>query len=65
MDTVIKDEDVLIRKIEKNIQPGDIVLLHDSASITVKSLQRIIDTNRKKGLEPIRLDQLLNLKAYV
>lgn len=64
MDTVTNDPEKLISKIENNVKPGDIILLHDTATVTVKSLQKIIDIIRKKGLEPVRLDQLLNTKAY-
>jgi peptidoglycan/xylan/chitin deacetylase (PgdA/CDA1 family) len=65
MDTVTKDENKLIEKITKKIKAGDIILLHDTATVTVNSLQKIIDVIRQKGLEPVRLDQLLNIKAYV
>ena len=64
MDTVTKSENKLIHKIEMNIKPGDIVLLHDTESVTVSSLQKIIDLIRSKGLEPVRLDQLLKTNAY-
>lgn len=64
MDTVIKNESQLVNKIRRRLQPGDVLLLHDSSSITVNSLQQIIDTIKQKGFELVRLDQLLKIKAY-
>lgn len=64
MDTVTSDSEKLINKIEQSVKPGDIILLHDTEAVTANSLQRIIDIIRKKGLEPVRLDQLLQTKAY-
>lgn len=64
MDTVIKDESKLISKIKNNIKGGDVLLLHDSASVTVNALQSIINEIKGKGLKPVRLDHLLKIEAY-
>ena len=64
LDTITTDSNKLIDKIEKNVKAGDIILLHDTAEVTVNSLQKIIDILKAKGLTPIALDQLLKTKAY-
>lgn len=64
MDTVVKTEQELLSNITGNIKSGDIILLHDSADITVHNLQKIIDDIRNSGFEIVRLDKLLNIEAY-
>lgn len=64
MDTSTKLEQKLVSKIESNLKSGDIILLHDRVELTVRSLQNIIDIIKNKGFEIIRLDKLLNIKAY-
>ena len=64
MDTSTKLEQKLVSKIESNLKSGDIILLHDTIELTVMSLQKIIDIIKNKGFEIIRLDKLLNIKAY-
>ena len=64
MDTVAKTEQKLLSNVTDNLKSGDIVLLHDSAKITVENLQKIIDIINAKGFEIVRLDKLLNIEAY-
>ncbi len=64
MDTVVKTEQKLISNVTGNLKSGDIILLHDSTDITVQNLQKIIDGIRNRGFEIVRLDKLLNIKAY-
>ncbi|MDB5228967.1 MAG: polysaccharide deacetylase family protein [Bacteroidota bacterium] len=64
MDTVVKTEQKLLRNITGKLKAGDIVLLHDTAIITVQNLQGIIDVIKNKGFEIVRLDKLLNIEAY-
>ena len=64
MDTVIKSETTLINKLSADLKPGDVLLLHDTARVTIDSLQQIILTIKNKGLKPVRLDQLLKMEAY-
>jgi len=65
MDTVTKDPKKLIAKINKQLVPGDVILLHDTCPVTVRSLQQIIDDIRKKGLKIVPADKLLHVNAYV
>jgi len=64
MDTVIKSETKLVEKLSADIKPGDVILLHDTARVTIDSLELIISAIRKKGLNPVRLDHLLKMEAY-
>ena len=54
-------------------QPGSIILLHDGLdgnvhadrSVLETALPLILDGLRAKGLEPVRLDELLGLPGYL
>lgn len=64
LDTVIKNEAELLGRILPSLKPGSIVLLHDTSAATLAVLPRLIDAGRTGGLEWVRIDQLLNEKAY-
>lgn len=64
MDTVAKDEQVLLRKLKQLLQPGAIFLFHDTMAITVKVLPHFIIYAQQQGYEIVPLDKLLNLQPY-
>lgn len=63
-DTVIKDSTVLMRRITKSLRGGDVILLHDYSETTLKILPALLDHIKKLGLKIVRVDELLNEKAY-
>jgi peptidoglycan/xylan/chitin deacetylase (PgdA/CDA1 family) len=64
LDTVIKDEEKLFQKIDSQLQPGAIVLLHDTSKTTLNILPRFIASAKNKGYEFVRIDKLLNVQPY-
>lgn len=64
MDTVAHDEKKLFDKLMRSLQPGAIVLFHDTAAITVKLLPGFIDALRSQGFAIVRLDELINEQPY-
>ena len=55
-------KDALVRQVVGTLAPGGVVVLHDGGGErgqTVAALPAIIEGLRKKGLEPVRLDELL------
>jgi peptidoglycan/xylan/chitin deacetylase (PgdA/CDA1 family) len=64
MDTVVKVEQKLLSNIIPKLKPGSIVLLHDTAQITVENLQQLIDAIHAKGFKIVRLDKIINIEAY-
>ncbi|HEY0656450.1 MAG TPA: polysaccharide deacetylase family protein [Chryseosolibacter sp.] len=64
LDTVIKDSEKLFKKVSSTVQGGDIILFHDSSESTLAILPRLIEHIQKSGLRIVRLDELLNEKAY-
>jgi peptidoglycan/xylan/chitin deacetylase (PgdA/CDA1 family) len=61
------------RRIVQQAQPGSIILLHDGLdgsghadrSVLATALPRVLDGLEAKGLEPVRVDQLLGVPGYL
>jgi len=64
LDTVITEEEKLFQKIEALLQPGAIILLHDTSKTTLSILPGFIAAARSKGYEFVRVDKLLNVAPY-
>lgn len=64
LDTVIKDSEKLFAKVTAALKGGDIVLFHDFSDATIQILPRFIEHIHKSGLRIVRVDELLNEKAY-
>jgi peptidoglycan/xylan/chitin deacetylase (PgdA/CDA1 family) len=64
MDTVSRNEEKLFRQLIRSLQPGAIILFHDTVTATLNILPAFIEEIRRKGFEIVRLDQLINEKPY-
>ena len=64
MDTVIKDENKLLRKINTGIKPGAVFLFHDTSKATLHVLAEFIKEVKKRGYNIIPLHKLLALQPY-
>lgn len=64
LDTVINNEEKLLKKISRALQPGAVILLHDTSASCLAVLPRLIDEAQKQGYEFVRLDKLLKVKPY-
>ena len=64
LDTVITDEQKLLKKVTKALKPGAVVLFHDTGKAIPAVLPAFITMAREKGYEIVRLDKLLNLEPY-
>jgi peptidoglycan/xylan/chitin deacetylase (PgdA/CDA1 family) len=64
LDTMIKEEEKLFQRISSRLQPGAVILLHDTSKTTLSVLPRLIDTARTQGYEFVRADKLLNVQPY-
>jgi peptidoglycan/xylan/chitin deacetylase (PgdA/CDA1 family) len=60
LDTIQESEKVL-EKLEKQLKNGDIILLHDTQQETVRLLDNAIMVIKNKGLEIVRLDELISI----
>jgi peptidoglycan/xylan/chitin deacetylase (PgdA/CDA1 family) len=63
-DSVITKEEELLKRITGRLGPGDIVLFHDTRSVTVNILEKFITFARAAGLRFERLDKHLEIEAY-
>jgi len=63
-DTVIKNENRLFRRLENRLDKGNIILFHDTISVTAKVLDKFIDYARGQNYRFERLDYLLKIEAY-
>ena len=64
MDTVINNEEKLLKKIIGKIKPGAIILFHDTSKTTFSILPAFIKYVKTNGYEITRLDKMLNLNPY-
>jgi peptidoglycan/xylan/chitin deacetylase (PgdA/CDA1 family) len=63
-DTVIDDRTRLYNRLTRSLKAGDIILLHDQGPCTADVLPDLLRHIVSLGLKIVRLDQLLNKKAY-
>ena len=63
-DTVIRDEEKLLKRILGSLKPGAILLLHDTCEITLAILPRLLAGIRQAGYKTERLDKMINLNPY-
>jgi peptidoglycan/xylan/chitin deacetylase (PgdA/CDA1 family) len=63
-DTVLTDSREVTDRILERVRPGDVLLFHDSRSVTPVVLKELIPALKKKGFTIVRPDRLLNLTAY-
>jgi peptidoglycan/xylan/chitin deacetylase (PgdA/CDA1 family) len=64
LDTVAKAPARLLHRIVKRLKGGDIILLHDSQTITQEVLTELIKHTREKGFTFVGLDTLLAIPPY-
>ena len=53
----------VVRRITRKMGQGDIILLHESSAHILEILELLIPEIRKRGLECVSLDELLNLNT--
>lgn len=63
-DTVSRNREALLKRLTHSIKGGDIVLFHDNCAITSDILPEFLDYVFSRGLKVVRVDELLNEKAY-
>lgn len=61
LDTVIKSENLILERIIKRVQPGSIVLLHDTSTKTVSVLEQLLLFLQSESYKTITIDELLEI----
>jgi peptidoglycan/xylan/chitin deacetylase (PgdA/CDA1 family) len=63
-DTSSRKKEIILARIMNNLNPGDIILLHDTVPETIDIIKNIAEQIKQAGFRIIPLDQLLNIPAY-
>jgi peptidoglycan-N-acetylglucosamine deacetylase len=63
-DTVSRNREALLKRVTQSIKGGDIILFHDYCDMTLDILPEFLDYVFSRGLKIVRVDELLNEKAY-
>ena len=64
LDTVISNEQKIINRITNKVQPGSIILLHDSHHKIEVVLEQLLIFLQKNNYKTVSLEELSNTKAY-
>ena len=64
-DTITDDRNKLLTRVTRGLKGGDIVLFHDYCESTIDILPAFLDIVGSKGLNVVRLDQLIGEQPYV
>lgn len=64
LDTVIKNEERILKRITSRLQPGSIILLHDISERTVNVLEQLLIILNKENYQMVTVDDLLNIEPY-
>jgi len=63
-DAVLSSKNFILKRIIKNIKPGDVILLHDNNLLTVEILEQLLLFLQTNNYRSIRVDNLFQLNAY-
>jgi peptidoglycan-N-acetylglucosamine deacetylase len=64
-DTMFRKAPKLLKRVSRQTKPGSVILLHDYRNVTIEMLPMLLEDLSKRGLKIVRVDELLNEKAYV
>ena len=64
LDTVIQDEQRILKRIIPRLAGGEIVLMHDTTERTVRVLEQLLIYSKEQNLRSVRIDHLLKINAH-
>lgn len=64
LDTKIKSESTILKRITSRLSPGSIVLLHDTSAKTASVLEQLLVILQNKNYSTVTIEQLLAINAY-
>lgn len=64
LDTKIQSEEKILKRIQKRLAPGSIVLLHDTSEKTVRVLEQLLVVLSENQYEAVTVETLLKISAY-
>lgn len=63
-DTVIESSGEILERLKNKVKAGDIILMHDTDKKILQALTEFLDFVYREGYKVVRLDELINVKAY-
>ncbi|WP_156833740.1 polysaccharide deacetylase family protein [Christiangramia salexigens] len=63
-DAITGSEDLILKRITKNIEKGDLILLHDNMDKTVAILEQLLVILKEQNFGVVRPDELFDINAY-
>ncbi len=63
-DTTITSENIILKRVTNNLKGGDIILLHDTKSITISVLEQLLLFLQKNNYTMVSIDELFSIQAY-
>lgn len=64
LDTTNLSEEQILKRITKNLNSGDVILLHDSSEKSVRVLEQLLLFLRDNNFQSVTVDALFNIQAY-
>lgn len=65
LDTTKDTEEVILKRVKKQIKAGAVVLFHDTSEKTISVLRQTLIFAKKKGFKIVSLEELLMLESYI
>lgn len=59
LDWKLRNADAIVRRVEKSVKNGDIILMHDVFPTSVEAALRLVDLLKEKGYSFVTVDELL------
>lgn len=64
LDTTADHAHTISQRVQKQIEPGAIILFHDTSDKTVQALRQTLDFARENGYRIVSVEHLLKIEAY-
>ncbi len=64
MDAVNRNESKIVKRVTEQLQPGSVILFHDTHSRILPVLEEVLEHCKKNGYKIVSLKHLLNLEPY-
>ncbi len=64
LDTVFKESETIFKRVQKKLQPGGIILFHDTSQKTITVLEQLLPYVKTQNYSFTTVDRLLQISAY-
>ena len=64
LDTTMEPADSIVKRIQSQLKPGAVILMHDTSAKSVEVLRQILEFSVHNGYKIVGADRLLNIEPY-